>query len=69
LSFVQYQCLTIHYARRLIFATDGLLPLADEMPTIFLNSLPQQVMTTACDLEKRLGETDDKTLVILDRRA
>ena len=69
LSFVQYQCLNIQYARRLIFATDGLLPLADEMPTIFLNSLPQQVMTTACDLEKRLGETDDKTLVILDRRA
>ena len=68
LSFVQYQCINIQYAQRLIFATDGLLPLADELPTIFMRSPPQQVMTTACELERRLGETDDKTLVILDRR-
>lgn len=69
LSFVQYQCLNIQYAKRLIFATDGLLPIADEIPTLFLHASTYQVMTTACELESRLGETDDKTLVILDRRS
>lgn len=67
LRFVQYQCIALEYKRRLVFASDGLLNLASETPFLFAQSTPHDILKAACELERRLGETDDKTLVVLDR--
>ncbi len=67
MRFVQFQCFALEYKQRLIFATDGLLNLASEKPYMLGHSTAHTILAEACDLEARLDETDDKTMVILDR--
>lgn len=68
LQFVSFQCISISYAQRLVFASDGLLDIARSMPTIFRGSTTTEVMAAACALERATNVTDDKTIVTLDRR-
>jgi serine/threonine protein phosphatase PrpC len=68
LRFVFLRCFPIGYAQRLVFASDGLLELAQRTPTIFRGSTPSQIMAAASQLERETKATDDKTIVVLDRK-
>jgi serine/threonine protein phosphatase PrpC len=69
LHFVEYAKVDLRDFDRLVFATDGLLAIAKEDP-LSLATLPaQQLMRYGLLMDKTHQETDDKTLVILDRKS
>lgn len=68
LGFVSYQCFSIGYAQRIVFSSDGLLDLARITPTLFRGSTASEIMAAGCALERDTHVTDDKTLVVLDRK-
>lgn len=68
LHFVEYAKVDLRNFDRLVFATDGMLSIAQEDP-LSLATLPaRQLMRYGLLMDKTHQETDDKTLVILDRK-
>jgi hypothetical protein len=67
LQFVQYHCIDLQYVQRIVFASDGLLQLATHSAVSFGTNSADELVRSACRLDDELGNTDDKTIVVLDR--
>ncbi len=68
MHFVEYGKVDISRFDRLVFSSDGLLPIAEEDP-LALASLPaKQLMQLGQLLDRAHQETDDKTIVVLERK-
>jgi serine/threonine protein phosphatase PrpC len=68
MTFVEYGKVDITGYDRLVFATDGLLSIAENVP-LSLATLPtKRLMRLGRLLDKAQQETDDKTLVVLERK-
>jgi serine/threonine protein phosphatase PrpC len=69
MSFVEFGKVDISGYDKLVFSTDGLLPIAIHDP-LSLAVLPaKQLMRLGRTLDKAHQETDDKTLVVLERKS
>lgn len=67
LSFVEYKQISIASTSRLVFATDGLLRIPEENPGALATLPAEHLIRYGCILDRMHNETDDKTIVILDR--
>jgi serine/threonine protein phosphatase PrpC len=68
LHFVEYAQVDLRDFDRFVFATDGMLSIAQEDPIALATFPPRQLMRYGLLMDKTHQETDDKTLVILDRK-
>jgi len=69
LHFVEYGKIDVSGYDRLVFATDGLLAIAQEDPLALATLPAQQLMRYGLLMDKTHQETDDKTIVVLDRKS
>lgn len=68
MRFVEYSKVDISRFDRLVFSSDGLLPIAEEDPLSLAFFPAKQLMRLGRVLDKAHQHTDDKTLVILERK-
>jgi serine/threonine protein phosphatase PrpC len=69
LHFVECSKIDVSGFNRLVFATDGLLAIAKEDPLSIATLPAKQLMRYGNLMDKAHQETDDKTIVILDRKS
>ncbi len=69
LLFVEYSKVPLHDISRLVFSSDGLLRLAQEEPSLLTSMSPGELVRYGRRLDVAHSETDDKTVVTLDRRS
>ena len=67
LAFVEYNRIAVPDVRRVIFASDGLLRVAQEKPEPLERLSGPEIIKVGRLLDHTYNETDDKTIVILDR--
>lgn len=68
LPFVEYAQIDLTTTTRLVFATDGLLRVAQENASAVAKLPAEHLVRYGSVLDRIYGETDDKTIVVLDRR-
>ncbi len=68
LHFVEYAQVDLRQFDRLVFATDGMLSIARQDPLALATFPARQLMRYGLLMDKAHQETDDKTVVILDRK-
>lgn len=67
LLFVEYSKIPLDDISRLIFSSDGLLRIAQEEPNLLTSMSPGELVRHGRRLDAANNETDDKTVVTLDR--
>jgi hypothetical protein len=68
LNFVEYAKIDLRDYDRLVFATDGLLAIPKEDPLSVATIPARQLMRYGLLMDKTHQETDDKTIVVLERK-
>ena len=68
LHFVEYRQVALDKVSRLVFASDGLLRIAQEDPNSLKTMTAGELIRYGRILDHTNNETDDKTVVLLDRR-
>lgn len=69
LHFVEYAKVDLRGYDRLVFATDGLLAIPKEDPLSVATLSARQLMRYGLLMDKAHQETDDKTVVVLERKS
>lgn len=67
LAFVEYSKIPLNDISRLVFASDGLLRVAQEDPHCLTSMTPGELVRHGRRFDTAYNETDDKTVVALDR--
>lgn len=67
LQFVEYARIPVKDIQRLVFASDGLIRVAEEDPNALRTHSPTEIIRYGRILDRAHNETDDKTLVVVDR--
>lgn len=67
MRFVEYRAVPLHNMSRLIFASDGLIRIAQETPSVLRTMSAGELIRFGRVVDQVNTETDDKTTVILDR--